>query len=63
MNTIEKVYVKKRSEFGKFPNFSDYDQIEEDLKSDPKLMKNFMRIDPVSRGTQTEKSYALHEVT
>ena len=59
---IEYQYTKKRSEFGKHCNFTQCDKIEVDIKPDNALMQNFVRINPVSQGTQQSKGYASHEV-
>ena len=56
------VYVKKRSQFGKRCYFGDCDKLEVDIKSDPTLAGNYIRLDPVTRGTQCSKVYAAHEV-
>ncbi|XP_058792515.1 dynein intermediate chain 3, ciliary [Phymastichus coffea] len=56
------VYVKKRSEFGKRCYFDQQDKLEVDIKSDPTLASNYIRLDPVTRGTQCAKVIAAHEV-
>ncbi|XP_014215691.1 dynein intermediate chain 3, ciliary [Copidosoma floridanum] len=56
------VYVKKRSEFGKRCYFSDADKVEVDIKPEPSLASNFIRLNPVSRGTVIRKIYAAHEI-
>jgi len=58
----EYAYTKKRMHFGKKCNFSDFDKVETDIKSDSALMSNYVRIDPVTRATQCSKVYAVHEV-
>ena len=56
-------YAKKRWQFGKCCHFSERDKIEVDIKSDASLGHNFIRMDPVTQGTQCNKIYASHEVT
>lgn len=59
----EYVYIKKRSEFGKRCYFSEYDRLEVDIKSEPKAYANdYVRMDPVHRGTLCAKVIAAHEV-
>jgi hypothetical protein len=58
----EYAYTRKRMHFGKKCNFSDFDKMETEIKSDPALMSNYIRIDPVTRATQCSKVYAVHEV-
>ncbi|XP_033209983.1 dynein intermediate chain 2, axonemal [Belonocnema kinseyi] len=55
-------YEKKRWQFGKWCNFSEYEKTEVDIKSDASFGQNFIRIDPVTQGTQCNKTYAAHEV-
>lgn len=58
----EYAYTKKRMHFGKRCNFSDCDKTEVEIKSNPALMSNYVRIDPVTHATQCSKVYAVHEV-
>ncbi|RLU17333.1 hypothetical protein DMN91_009566 [Ooceraea biroi] len=58
----EYAYTKKRMHFGKKCNFSDNDKVEVEIKSDPALMNNYVRTDPVTHATQCSKVYAVHEV-
>jgi len=58
----EYAYTKKRMHFGKRCNFSDFDKIEVEIKSNPSLMSNYVRMDPVTHATQCSKVYAVHEV-
>lgn len=61
---IEHVYVKKRSEFGKRCYFSEYDKLEVDIKSDTRsYAHDFVRVNPISRGTMCAKQMAAHEVS
>lgn len=55
-------YTKKRMHFGKKCNFSDIDVVEAEIKSNPGLMSNYVRMDPVTHATQCSKIYAVHEV-
>ncbi|XP_012527681.1 dynein intermediate chain 2, axonemal isoform X3 [Monomorium pharaonis] len=59
---MEYTYTKKRMHFGKRCNFSDSDKIEVEIKSNPALMNNYVRMDPVTHATQCSKVYAVHEV-
>ncbi|XP_072763617.1 dynein axonemal intermediate chain 2 isoform X3 [Anoplolepis gracilipes] len=61
MNT-EYAYTRKRLHFGKECNFSDFDKTEVEIKSNPSLMSNYVRMDPVTHSTQFGKVYAVHEV-
>lgn len=58
----EYAYTKKRMHFGKRCNFSDCDKTEMEIKSNPALMSNYVRMDPVTHATQCNKVYAVHEV-
>lgn len=58
----EYAYTKKRMHFGKRCNFSDFDKTEVEIKSNPTLMNNYVRMDPVTHATQCSKVYAVHEV-
>ncbi|KAL7302807.1 hypothetical protein TKK_0004846 [Trichogramma kaykai] len=62
MTAPEYIYIKKRSEFGKRAYFSDRNEIEVDVRPQRELAHDFIRIDPASKYTQTEKIIALHEV-
>ncbi|KAK2584928.1 hypothetical protein KPH14_002523 [Odynerus spinipes] len=59
---LQYAYVKKRSQFGRPCNFSRFDNIDVDIQSNPALMRNYIKINPVTRGTQYSKVYAAHEV-
>ncbi|KAK0090365.1 hypothetical protein PV325_001139 [Microctonus aethiopoides] len=59
---VQYIYTKNRSQFGKWCDFSDYDKIEIDIKSDRTLINNFIRLDPVTQGSQYDKIYSAHEV-
>lgn len=61
MNT-EYAYTRKRMHFGKKCNFIDFDKTEVEIKSNPALMNNYVRMDPVTHATQFGKVYAVHEV-
>ncbi|KYN14063.1 Dynein intermediate chain 2, axonemal [Trachymyrmex cornetzi] len=58
----EYAYTKKRMHFGKKCNFSDFDKTEVEVKSNPALMSNYVRMDPVTHATQCSKVFAVHEV-
>ncbi|XP_043284269.1 dynein intermediate chain 3, ciliary isoform X2 [Venturia canescens] len=58
----EQVYVKHRMQFGKWCNFEENDALEVDIKPNASLMHEFVRIDPVTEGTQCSKSYSSHEI-
>lgn len=59
---VEYTYAKKRMQFGRRCNFSDFDKAEMEIRSNPALMSNYVRTDPVSHATQCSKVFALHEV-
>ncbi|XP_025269650.1 dynein intermediate chain 2, axonemal isoform X1 [Camponotus floridanus] len=61
MNT-EYAYTRKRMHFGKKCSFTDFDKTEVEVKSNPALMNNYVRMDPVTHATQFGKVYAVHEV-
>ncbi|XP_044001615.1 dynein axonemal intermediate chain 2 [Aphidius gifuensis] len=61
-NNIEYAYVKSRSQFGKWCNFSESDKIEIDIKPEKNFMNEYIRIDPVTQGTQCGKIYSHHDV-
>lgn len=56
------MYVKSRMQFGKWCNFEEHDALEVDIKSNSSMMHDYVRIDPVSGGTQCSKIYSAHEV-
>ncbi|XP_066602906.1 dynein axonemal intermediate chain 2-like [Prorops nasuta] len=56
------VYTRKRNQFGRKCNFSECEKLEIDLKPNPALMQNFIRVDPVTQATQCNKIYSAHEV-
>ncbi|KAL0103408.1 hypothetical protein PUN28_017582 [Cardiocondyla obscurior] len=58
----EYAYTKKRMHFGKRCSFTDVDKVEMEIKSNPALMNNYIRMDPVTHATQCSKTYAVHEV-
>lgn len=62
MDNNQYCYEKKRWQFGKKCNFSECDKLDVDIKSDPTLGQNFIRMDPITQGTQDSKIYAVHEV-
>lgn len=55
-------YLKTRAQFGKWCNFSEYNKVEVDIKSDKSLMHDYIRVDPVTSATQCSKNYSVHEV-
>lgn len=59
---IQQVFTKNRGQFGKWCNFTDHDKLEVDIKPDRTLMHEYIRLDPVTQGTQCGKKYASHEV-
>lgn len=59
---VQYIYTKNRSQFGKWCDFSDCDKIEIDIKSDRTLINNYIRLDPVTQGSQCDKIYSSHEV-
>lgn len=59
---LQNVYVKPRAEFGKCCNFEEKDKLETDIKPNTSLMHSYVRVDPVTQGTQCSRSYAAHEV-
>lgn len=62
MSNIQYTYVKNRSQFGKWCNFSEQDKLEVDINPDKTLMHEYIRIDPMTQGTQCGKNYSVHEV-
>lgn len=58
----EYTYAKRRKDLGKRCSLSDVDTVEIEIKSNPGLMSNYVRTDPVTHATQCSKVYALHEV-
>jgi len=50
-------------EFGRRSNFADFDKTEAEIKSNPALMSNYVRMDPVTHSTQCSKVFAVHEVS
>lgn len=60
---MEYTYTKKRMQFGRRSNFSDFDKVEVEVKSNPALMSNYVRMDPVTHATQCSKVFAVHEVS
>ncbi|XP_034947678.1 dynein intermediate chain 3, ciliary [Chelonus insularis] len=56
------VYTKNRGQFGRWCNFTEQDKVEVDIKPDKSLMNNFIRLDPVTAGTQCSKTFAAHEI-
>ncbi|XP_015587491.1 dynein intermediate chain 3, ciliary isoform X2 [Cephus cinctus] len=59
---IQYVYSKTRAQFGKACIFSETDKAEVDIRPDASQLHNFVRLNPVSHGTQCSKRYAAHEV-
>lgn len=55
-------FKKKRAEFGKPYSFTQHENLDVDIKPDKNLAQNFVRINPVSQGTQESKGYSCHEV-
>lgn len=60
---ISYVYIKPRHRFGKRCYFSEHDKLEVDIKSDPSLGQDYVRIDPIDKATQYSKVFATHEVS
>ncbi|XP_043465587.1 dynein axonemal intermediate chain 2 isoform X4 [Leptopilina heterotoma] len=59
---VQYCYEKKRCQFGKRCNFSEQDKLEVDIKSDASQAQNFIRMDPITQGTQDRKIFAVHEI-
>lgn len=59
---MQYTYTKKRLQFGKQCNFTNYDKIEADIKPHAESMTHYIQIDPVTQGTQCSKIYSVHEV-
>nr|XP_034190181.1 dynein intermediate chain 2, axonemal isoform X1 [Osmia lignaria] len=59
---VNYTYTKKRQQFGKQCNFSNYQKVEADIKPHSEYMNNYIRVDPSTQGTQCGKIYSLHEV-
>ena len=60
---IQQVHVKPRAQFGKWCNFEENEKLQVDVKSQSALAHDYVRVDPVTQGTQCSKTYALHEVS
>ncbi|CAK9823903.1 Dynein axonemal intermediate chain 2 [Anthophora retusa] len=60
--SMQYTYTKKRLQFGKQCNFTDYKKIEADIKPHIGYKNNYVRIDPTTQGTQYSKIYSVHEV-
>lgn len=59
---VNYTYTKKRQQFGKQCNFSNYQKVEADIKPHSEYINNYIRVDPSTQGTQCSKIYSLHEV-
>ncbi|XP_071857511.1 dynein axonemal intermediate chain 2 isoform X1 [Bombus fervidus] len=59
---MQYTYTKKRLQFGKQCNFTNYDKVEADIKPHAESMTHYIQIDPVTQGTQCSKIYSVHEV-
>lgn len=59
---MQYAYTRKRLQFGRQCNFTDYEKIEADIKPHTGHMSNYNRVDPATQGTQCSKIYSVHEV-
>lgn len=59
---MQNMLMKKKMHFGNKCNFSDFDKMEMEIKSNPELMINYVRLDPVTHATQYSTVYGVHEV-
>lgn len=62
LENTQYAYLKTRSQFGKWYSFSEHNKLEVDIKSDKSLMRDYIRVDPVTRTTQCSKNFSVHEV-
>lgn len=61
---IKYVYVKTRSKFGKQCVFDDSDPtVEENIYPNSQLMEDYIYMNPVHRGVQMSKQFAVHEAS
>ena len=61
-NNMQYTYTKKRLQFGRQCNFTNYCKVEADIKPYAGYTNHYVQIDPLTQGTQCSKIYSDHEV-